>query len=66
MAQNETRRKVGNCRYLAAGKGIRLIFSKIANNRFHFSSPEVSTVYTAKLREVRPLKCGLDCGLRAG
>ncbi|MGA2814278.1 MAG: hypothetical protein ABSG16_23005 [Candidatus Acidiferrum sp.] len=56
MAKNEAKPKVGNCRYLAAGKGIRLIFSKIANNRFHFSSPAVSTVYAAKLREVRPLE----------
>ena len=55
MAQNEAKPKVGNCRYLAASRGIRLVFSKIANNRFHFSSPEVSTVYAAKLREVPQL-----------
>jgi hypothetical protein len=54
MAPNGARPKAGNCRYLAAGKRISRIFNKIANNRFHFSSPEVSTVYAAKLREVRP------------
>jgi hypothetical protein len=64
MGQNEAKPKDGDCRYLAADKGIRLIFNKIAINRFHFSSPEVSTVYVAKLREVRPLASCL-CGSTA-
>jgi hypothetical protein len=45
MAQNEARPKVGNCRYLAAGKGISRFFSKIANDRFYFSRPPVSTAH---------------------
>jgi hypothetical protein len=56
--KKEARPKVGNCRYLAAGKGIRLSFSKIANDRIHFSSPDVSTVYEKYLRQGQPSKGG--------
>jgi hypothetical protein len=45
MGQNAAKPKDGNCRYLAAGKGISRVFSKIANNRFHFSRPPVSTAH---------------------
>jgi hypothetical protein len=33
-------------------KGLVEFSARIANGRFHFSSPEVSTVYAAKLREI--------------
>jgi len=45
MNKNEENQKDRNRRYLAAGKGISRIFSKIANNRFHFSRPPVSTTH---------------------
>jgi hypothetical protein len=50
MVLNEAKPKVRNCRYLAAGKGIRRFFSKIANGRFYFSRPPVSTAYALRSR----------------